>query len=518
MENTQIYSIPDTYVKRSNLRKIIDSFMSSHAYTPPLSLENLNDISDMLIEENTLDPSVKGWMMVEINNCVWKETIASIPYEKRMLLLPKCISNSTKCRAEFDEYGLLCHRCNNCSIPDLQDKADSLGVMSIVAEGFTSVVGLIQNHVIDTVIGVGCLDSLEKTFPLLIDNAVPGLAIPLNKSGCKDTTVDYAYVEEMLSMRTDKDFEPLDYDLLKANSQDWFTKENLERILPPAKDHTSKVAREWLCGDGKRWRPYLLAAVYQSLTGNSEIPENIKLAAIAVECFHKASLVHDDIQDNDTERYGKQTVNALYGDAIAINVGDVLLGEGYLLLTKCGSMELVKVASEGHISLCKGQGMELEWSSKPRPFTMDFVLDIFCNKTVPAFDIALIMGIICADGDVKLYDIIHNYSRSLGIAYQLLDDIEDFQTDEPVAIRPSAVLARVCELSDDHVFIERLFTSDNMKEFFVKAGKNDLLNQAVEDVKQMAEQYRIASLDALDGLTNIELKRLLFRVTKRILK
>ena len=80
------------------------------------------------------------------------ETVASIPYERRVLLLPKCLSNSAKCQAEIDELGLLCHRCSHCSIPDLQDKAESLGIMSIVAEGFTSVVGLIQNRVVDSVI------------------------------------------------------------------------------------------------------------------------------------------------------------------------------------------------------------------------------------------------------------------------------------------------------------------------------------------------------------------------------
>ncbi|WP_280767007.1 polyprenyl synthetase family protein [Parabacteroides sp. PFB2-10] len=500
------------------MRSLIDAFVNTQPFGPPLSMEDLSDLSDRLIADHTLDPGFKGWIMVEINNGVWRETVASIPYNKRILLLPKCLSHSANCQADVDEFGLLCHRCNHCSIPNLQDRADDLGMMSIVAEGFTSVISLIENRVVDTVIGVGCLDSLEKAFPLLINNAVPGLAIPLNTAGCKDTEVDYNYVDEMISMQSDREVYLLDYDHLKSTLNSWFSSENLDSILTHADDPTSSIAREWIGGEGKRWRPYLLAATYMALSGEKEIPQEVELAAVAVECFHKASLVHDDIQDNDTMRYGKQTVNAAYGVPMAINVGDILLGEGYRLLTGCGKMELVKVIADSHVALCKGQGIELAWSVSPHPLTMDFVLDIFCHKTVPAFDVSLIMGLICAGDDPELREILHRYSRALGIAYQLQDDIEDFETDDPVALRPSAVLAALCELQPDEEFIRTLLYHEEPKGFLYRSENKPLLNQALERVRQMVEQYHREALDVLHDVTNIELKRLLFRVTKRILK
>lgn len=518
MDNKQIYNVPETYQERERLRNLINDFVSDQPLGPPLSMDDLSGLSDRLISDNMLQPDMKGWIMVEINNCVWRETVASIPYDKRILLLPKCLSNSTNCKADFDELGLLCHRCNHCSIPDLQDKADELGMMSIVAEGFTSVIGLVENRIVDTVIGVGCLDSLEKAFPLLINNAVPGLAIPLNTSGCKDTSVDYAYVSSMIGMQSEKEIYLLDYDHLKSTLKNWFSEENLNIRLTNSDDQTSQIAKEWLGGDGKRWRPYLLAATYMALSGDKVIPEEVELAAIAVECFHKASLVHDDIQDNDSVRYGKQTVNAAYGIPIAINVGDMLLGEGYRLLTGSGKIELVKVIADSHVSLCKGQGMELEWSVSPRALTMDFVLDIFCNKTVPAFDVSLIMGLICAGDDPELRQTLHNYSRALGIAYQLQDDLEDFETDIPVALRPSAVLAALCELQPDEQFIHALLHCEDLKTFLNLTAHRPLLEKALERVKQMAEQYHREALDALHEIANVELKRLLFRVTQRILK
>ena len=511
------YIIPSTYHERKELRETIFSFVRDRMLSPPLSMNILSDLADQIINQFELEAGIKAWIMVEINNGVWRETLAAIPYEKRVLLLPKCLSNSAKCEADVDEVGLSCNFCNNCPIPDLQDKADELGMMSIVAEGFTSVVSLVENGIVDAVVGVSCLDSLEKAFPLLVDNAIPGVAIPLNKDGCKDTTVDCDYVSQLMCMKADEESNLLDYDNLKQTIKKWFTEENLMATLTPSTDLTSSIVRQWIGGSGKRWRPYLLAATYMALSGHKEVPYHVQLAAIAVECFHKASLVHDDIQDNDSLRYGEKTVNAAHGVPIAINVGDMFLGEGYRLLARCGYPELIKVASEAHIALCKGQGTELEWSASPRKLSMDFVLDIFSNKTVPAFSVSLIMGLICAENDLNFRQTLEKYSRALGIAYQLKDDVEDFHTDEPLSIRPSAVLAVLCRLNPDEDFIQSLLYSNNLKSFLNQEKYKALLCQALDEVQQMAEEYQQQALDALHEISNTELKRLLFRVTKRIL-
>ena len=517
-KKTDIYAIPKTLNDRDNLRKVIKSFTDSLSLTPPLSLKNLHQLSEQLIQEHGLDSEMKGWVMVEINNCMWSDIVSSVPYEKRILLLPQCLSRHGKCEAKIDELGLLCHRCMSCTIPDLQDKADSLGIMSIVAEGFTSVVGLVESGAVDTVIGVGCLDSLEKAFPLLINNAVPGIAIPLNKSGCRDTDVDCEYVNYRMSNCSDKAFRLVDYRHVKDKISQWFTPEGLEEVLGPAKDHTASVAREWLAGSGKRWRPYILLSMYMAANRSPEIPEKVRYAAIAVECFHKASLVHDDIQDEDKLRYGEPTVYAKYGTPIAINTGDFLLGEGYKALALCGDIELVKVISSAHISLCKGQGMELQWEQSPEELTMDYVLEIFRNKTVPAFEVALDLGVLCVGENKSLREILHNYSRALGIAYQLQDDLEDFETGVPMLIRPSAVLAALCEQNKEFGYIEKLTQESDVKSFLNCEEHNLSLQNALKKVRGLADDYRNQAITALDALDNIEMKRLLFRITERILK
>lgn len=508
---------PQTFKERTEMRTLIGELTGSLSVVPPLSMKELEIVADELISQYRLNEAYRGWIMVEIHNQVWKDTIASIPFDRRILLLPKCLSNSRKCQAEIDDLGLLCHRCGNCPIPDLQEKADELGIMSIVAEGFTSVVGLIQNGVVDAVIGVSCLNSLEKAFPLLIRNAVPGIAIPLNFDGCKDTEVDYGYVMQLMGLRSDEDAHFMDYDELRTQSKAWFEKESLKEFFPDAADHTSLAALDWLSGDGKRWRPYLVAAVYQALTNEDCASHDVRRAAIAVECFHKASLVHDDIQDNDAERYGKPTVHAVYGTPIAINVGDFLLGQGYRILSQCDIKALLAVVSEAHVALCKGQGLELDWSKNPQPLTLDFVLDIFSNKTVPAFEVSLLLGLVCAGDDAELRQIFHTYSMALGIAYQLLDDIEDFNNDEPIEIRPSAVLALICEQKPDASFLQRMFASKRLKEFFKEEENQLVLQEALGKARTLAEDYHQQALAALYNVKQGELKRLLFRITERIL-
>ena len=99
--------------------------------------------------------------------------------------------------------------------------------MSLVAEGFTSVISLIDSGAVEAVIGVSCLDSLEKAFPLLIKNAVPGLAIPLNVDGCRDTRVDVDYVKELIASQSDEEVRLLDYDYIKREIRDWFSEASI---------------------------------------------------------------------------------------------------------------------------------------------------------------------------------------------------------------------------------------------------------------------------------------------------
>ena len=506
MDNQEYgYLIPATAEERSRLRAMIADFIDGSDWVPPVTLRQLDDLSAQFINGAGLHPGLSGWLMVELNNRIWRDVFSAVPCERRILLLPQCLKNVSACTAEVDELGLLCRRCGKCSIASMEEMAEQQGMMSLVAEGITVVsklAGLFESGEIDAVIGVGCLESLEKTFPVLVENAVPGMAVALNCAGCKDTNMDEDYLKTLAGrenhtrLRGNDDtttFRGHHYEQLKADINHWFAADNTIHLSGNTSDCTSRIAREWLCGEGKRWRPLLLVAVYQAITDKADIPEQVKQAAIAVEMFHKASLVHDDIQDNDLFRYGKPTVYSVYGVPMAINVGDKLIGDGYRLLAECGRIELVKEAAIAHAALCRGQGLELEWRRNPLPLSMQEVINMIENKTVPAFAVALSFAVVCADGDEKLKSILEKYAYSLGIAYQLMDDLSDFHSDTDICLNPSSVLAALCEASDNNI------------------------EKASARVTGMAESYKQQSLDSLIPLKNTALKQLLFRITKKIL-
>ena len=486
-------AIPQTLAERKRLRKLAHDFVKNKSLQPPVPLSDLEMLATEFIHEYQVDEALNDWLMVELHNGVWMSTVTSIPFERRLLLLPKCLRDSANCVAEMDDLGLLCHRCGQCVIPDLQSQADRHGILSLVAEGFTSVIELIQQHVVDAVIGVSCLDSLEKAFPLLVSHAVPGIAIPLNDGGCKDTHVDTDYVAELLPLRSDKTMTLLDYDSIRENVDQWFEPDTLSQIMTPATDTTTKASLQWILSGGSRWRPFLLAAVYAALTKPRTLvfPDEVMRAAVAVECFHKASLVHDDIQDNDLEQYGQPTVQAKYGLSMAINIGDYLLGEGYRLLASLSNKELFAVVADAHVKLCLGQGAELIWNPG-EDITLDEVLQIFRQKTVPAFEVALMLGLLSAGGSKQTASVLHNYSEALGIAYQLNDDLADINTEH--TDKPSAVYALRQQKPD--------------------ASDEDLKAQ----LSVLVEEYHIRALTSLAEVEEFELKRLLFQATEKILK
>ncbi len=169
----------------------------------------------------------------------------------------------------------------------------------------------------------------------------------------------------------------------------------------------------------------------------------MKRLAIAVECFHKASLVHDDIEDDDDERYGEPTLHADHGVPVALNCGDLLVGEGYRLIAESDArpdtlVAMMRIASRGHRTLCLGQGAELCWIRAPRPMTPFEVLHVFRQKTAPAFEVALQIGAALAGADEDLLSVLGTYSDALGVAYQIRDDLEDVAARE---LRPSLPLA-----------------------------------------------------------------------------
>ena len=447
-------NIPQTAFERTRVLHAVREYVAEHNPVPPLPMPQLKEHADRLVELLRCDPIYRDYIGVILNNELWRESLASVPYERRLLLLPKCMRVEAKCPAPFDEFGLLCKQCGLCTIQDLTVEAERLGYAVLVAEGSAIVMSIIQTGKIDAIVGVSCLSVLEQAFPYMEAAAIPGVAIPLLQDDCIDTTVDLDWVWEYIHLSSEDKTRRLDLGALRDEVDFWFTPASLELIMGKSEGETERIGREWLGRAGKRWRPFLTVATYQALQGNTGVPlpEDLRKVAVAVECFHKASLIHDDIEDNDALRYGEKTLHEEHGMAVALNVGDLLIGEGYRLLASCRlsaeqRARMLQVAADGQRQLCRGQGAELCWARRPEPLRPNDVLDIFRRKTAPAFEVALRMGALYAGVDEhdEVSEVIGKYSEALGIAYQIRDDLSDLglggETNDLAEMRPSLLLA-----------------------------------------------------------------------------
>src|SRR3954462_4746437 len=313
---------------------------------------------------------------------------------------------------------------------------------------------LIQTGKIEAIVGVSCISVLERAFPYMEAAAIPGVAVPLLNDDCIDTTVDLDWIWDYIHLSGDDKTRRLDLGALREEVDFWFTPLNLDAIMGQVQGETERIGRDWLMRAGKRWRPFLTVSTFQAVRSQpgAPLPQDLRKVAVAVECFHKASLIHDDIEDNDAARYGEKTLHEEHGVAVALNVGDLLIGEGYRLIAACqASAEqkaaMLMVASQGQRQLCRGQGAELCWARKPEPLTSLQVLDIFRQKTAPAFEVALRLGALYAgvDEHEEVEDVLQAYSEALGIAYQIRDDLSDLgeqgETNDILGLRPSLLLA-----------------------------------------------------------------------------
>jgi geranylgeranyl diphosphate synthase type II len=438
----------------------------------------------------------------------------------------------SKCPAPFDEFGLLCKQCGLCTIQDLQAEAEKLGYAVLVAEGSAIVMSLIQTGKIEAIVGVSCLSVLERAFPYMEAAAVPGVAVPLLQDDCIDTTVDLDWVWDYIHLTSDDKTRRLDLGALRDEVDFWFTPPSLDLIMGTAAGETERIGRDWLLRAGKRWRPFLAVATYQALrqdTGKA-LPEDLKKVAVAVECFHKASLIHDDIEDGDALRYGEKTLHEEHGLAVALNVGDLLIGEGYRLLASCNAsasqkVSMFMVASEGQRELCRGQGAELCWARSPKPLTSLQVLDIFRQKTAPAFEVALRLGALYAGVDAhdEVVDVLKTYSEAMGIAYQIRDDLSDLgeggETNDIAGLRPSLLLAVAHEKAKDTSKDLLASIWGRQMPASTTSGQIEALYQelgADHRARTLLETYKEEAIRCLRDLENANLKGLLRRVLGKI--
>jgi octaprenyl-diphosphate synthase len=186
-----------------------------------------------------------------------------------------------------------------------------------------------------------------------------------------------------------------------------------------------KLAHHLIDSGGKRLRPMLTiaAAKLAGYKGDG----HVRLAA-AVEFMHTATLLHDDVVDESDYRRGKKAARLMWGNQASVLVGDFLLGQAFRMMVDVGSLTALKILSNASAVIAEGEVMQLA-AAKNMATTEDDYLAIINAKTAALFSAATEVGGAIANRPAEEQAAMKSYGRSLGIAFQLVDDALDYSGD-----------------------------------------------------------------------------------------
>ncbi len=176
---------------------------------------------------------------------------------------------------------------------------------------------------------------------------------------------------------------------------------------------------------GKRIRPRLVLLFAQALGFAG--PERFKLAA-TVEFIHTATLLHDDVVDESALRRGRATANALFGNAASVLVGDFLYSRAFQMMVSVNRMRVLDVLADATNVIAEGEVLQLMNMHDP-DLTVEAYLRVIRFKTAKLFEASARLGAVVADAPTTVEEACADYGRRLGTAFQLVDDLLDYEGD-----------------------------------------------------------------------------------------
>jgi geranylgeranyl pyrophosphate synthase len=587
-----IKRVPDDAALRQAIRSAAAQAAVALDRSRPLSREDLERYGHDVLRRLELPRTLLGFAMVAVSNEFWRPVLDTIPFHRRLFLLPHCLSDRTACTGVYDSVGLHCAGCGSCDIHTLKSEAERLGYSVIVAEGTSSVLFRVLEGDADAIVGVACLDSLERSFQRVVELGIPHVAVPLLKDGCLNTEMEIGQIRRLLAAEATPLAAPEStasrrsyVGLLRETGQMFRTPTFADLLAPyvesaePAghaengRVSVQEGALHWLQEGGKRLRPFVTLAAYAVAkhgmavlelvhkppaaeafpgreipasqfshdvldSGNGladQLPLSVRRVALAIEALHKASLVHDDIEDNDDYRYGRPTLHRIHGVAQTINIGDFLIGLGYRLIAgesaslgiAC-SGDILDRLSHAHLELCRGQGAELQCQDRRPPYRAAEVMKVAAQKTAPAFEVALYAGLRAGHAAVDP-DVLRRFATYLGEGFQIRNDLDDWQEDKHNK-RHRGLDVRAGRLTLLHVFAAESGHAPRLAQLtenIEHSPTDELIDQvydlycesgAFAKVEQLYERLRHRALAAAAEFPTADLQELMQFLVRMILQ
>ncbi|WP_183380662.1 MULTISPECIES: octaprenyl diphosphate synthase [unclassified Herbaspirillum] len=184
----------------------------------------------------------------------------------------------------------------------------------------------------------------------------------------------------------------------------------------------NQVAEYIISAGGKRIRPVLVLLIANAYAYQGKAHHSL---AAVIEFIHTATLLHDDVVDESSLRRGKQTANALFGNAASVLVGDFLYSRAFQMMVGVGNPRVMQIVADATNVIAEGEVLQLLNMHNPDVDEAAY-LRVIRSKTAKLFEAAAELGALIAGANDAEIEAAGEYGRSLGTAFQLIDDVLDY--------------------------------------------------------------------------------------------
>jgi heptaprenyl diphosphate synthase len=275
---------------------------------------------------------------------------------------------------------------------------------------------------------------------------------------------------------------------------------------------------ELLKAGGKRIRPVfvLLSAQF----GTYDIHQ-VKKTAAALELIHMASLVHDDVVDDADMRRGRETVKAKYDSKVAMYTGDYIFASALKLMTDIDIPRAHQILAQGMKEMCLGEIEQIKEQYDTNQNSRKYFKRIK-RKTALLIALSCQLGAITSRADIPIQKLLYEFGYSVGMAFQITDDILDFTASEKQLGKPAG-----SDLKQGNITLPALYTIRQFPEFkdkldlYYQTGDESLLNGILKAIKRhggisyasaVSENYLNRAKTAANALPNTAARESLLKV------
>ncbi len=249
--------------------------------------------------------------------------------------------------------------------------------------------------------------------------------------------------------------------------------------------------------------------------------ESIRLASV-VEMIHTASLLHDDVIDRSLKRRGESSINALYGDKVAIMLGDILYSKGFFELLTLNK-EIAEIISDAVVKLSIGEMLDVDLS-KEINYSRELYFDMIYKKTASLIEATAKSAAILSKKDGDSFGL---YGKNLGLAFQIVDDILDITMSDKELGKPALADFKDGKTTLPYIYLlERLSPDD--RDRLISLYKRDLTAEdsswikrnmiesgAIEQSKELVQKLAQEALEAIKDYKSVDLERIIIDMIKR---